>query len=145
MCSFGMNEILKTYLKLIVKPQIAATAYYQQSSLHQEGMRDHWLAKKHVSCYIFSLVYISIAQLKLSKPNRHFHDAYDYLFNSGSRDLLRRGDFLWNHPDSQGAADQMFNLAMSNVDLITSQLESGQTPDYSVIRNVIEKTRYSNA
>ncbi|MEI8706640.1 hypothetical protein [Pseudoalteromonas sp. B62] len=136
---FGMNKVLKTYLKLIVKPQIEATSYYQQSSEYQNFMREYWLSEEYVSCYIFSLVYIAIRKENLSKPTKHYCDAYDYLFGSCSRDLLKRGDFLWNNPDSKHIADEMFELAKSNVALFSSQLESGQTPDYNCIQNMVEK------
>ena len=135
---FGMNKVLKTYLKLIVKPQIEATSYYQQPTEHQEFMRGSLFYEEHVSCYIFSLIYIAIQQQHLSKPTKHYCDAYDYLFSAGSRDLLKRGSFLWNNPDSKHAADKMFQLAKSNVALFTSQLESGELPNYNTIQKMIE-------
>jgi len=136
---FGMNKVLKTYLKLIVKPQIEETSYYHQSSQQQESMREYWLSDANVSCYIFSLIYIAIQQERLSKPTKHYCDAYDYLFPSGGRDLLKKGNSFWNNPDFKEVADKMFELAKTKVALFTSQLESGQTPDYSVIRNMIEE------
>jgi hypothetical protein len=134
----GMDKNLKSYLKLIVKPQIEATTYYGQSSKYKNLMREQWLSNPDVSCYIFALIFIPIQKSQLSNPTKQYCNAYDYLFGKGARDLLQEANIKWNSPDFKDVADKMFDKAKRSVSIITSQLQSGEVPNFGIIQQMID-------